>query len=159
MRTGGIRSWHVVQSLQLKLVDVAVCKLFWLLPHAQGLCTCQHSQLQAAVYARPKYGTSTQTSTAACCATRFAQLRLSAGCCVCCLLCAQGLCCTSTQPGRYSLQGPLTDLTHLNEYCRCMLVGCISYGCLLLSAGCCVLAACRVCATCQCSQAGTAWSL
>jgi hypothetical protein len=69
---------------------------------------------------------------------------------LCLLLCAQGLCNMSLQPGRYSLVS-LTDLTHPNRctdvywyalnLVQVMQVPC---SCLLLSAGCCAVAACRV---------------
>jgi hypothetical protein len=67
---------------------------------------------------------------------------------LCLLLCAQGLCNMSLQPGRYSLVS-LTDLTHPNRctdvywyalnLVQVMQVPC---SCLLLSAGCCAVAAC-----------------
>jgi hypothetical protein len=66
---------------------------------------------------------------------------------LCLLLCAQGLCNMSLQPGRYSLVS-LTDLTSQQMH-RCLLV-CLDLvqvmqvpcSCLLLSAGCCAVAAC-----------------
>jgi hypothetical protein len=74
------------------------------------------------------------------------------------LLCAQGLCNMSVQPGRYSLQVSLTDDTHLNRYTVPLVW--LAYH----AAVCCylpvvvfLLHAQGLC-NMSCSQAGTAWS-
>jgi hypothetical protein len=53
MRTKGIRSLACCAKLATQTGQLAVCKLFWLLPHAQGLCI-MHNGCGAAMLSRPK---------------------------------------------------------------------------------------------------------
>jgi hypothetical protein len=137
---------------------LAPCRLLCSL-HAQVCASCQAArQVQPGLFDRLDTSQQIHRCLLICLASRVGhagRMLLSSAICrlLCLLLCAQGLCNMSLQPGRYSLVS-LTDLTHPNRctdvywYALNLVQVTGPCSCLLLSAGCCAVAACTgVCAT------------
>jgi hypothetical protein len=153
-RTHRNRHTDVLQHVVLLGCSVAgsPCRLLCSL-HAQVCASCQAArQVQPGLFDRLDTSQQIHRCLLICLASRVGhagRMLLSSAICrlLCLLLCAQGLCNMSLQPGRYSLVS-LTDLTHPNRctdvywYALNLVQVTGPCSCLLLSAGCCAVAAC-----------------